>query len=188
MANSIAGCFTLELYRTCKPSVIAFPGDDVSHPPTRVFHVSVPTGDQVDMAVEYRLPRRGADVYPDIESGNSTVFPLDFVLRPQEKIVASFHLRGVQFEQIRNMAFRDNQGVERGYRVPVPDGERELILCNGVIFNMCLPAPETSAYLISSRPAGSSPIHPTTQIRGLPASIFVAGKARTSPVKQNAVR
>jgi len=122
------------LYRTDESSVIAFPGDDVPHPATRVFHVSMPPGDKMDMAVKYRLPCCLADINPNVESGNGSIFLSDRVLRPKEEIVASFHFRGPKVEPSGNMAFRDNQGVERGHRVPIPDDEGELILRDGAIF------------------------------------------------------
>ena len=122
------------LYPTDESSVIAFSGDDVPYPATRVFHVSMPPGDKMDMAVKNRLPCRLADINPDVESGNGSIFLPDRVLRPQEEIVASFHFRGPKVEPPGNMASGDNQGVERGHRISIPDDEGQLILRNGAIF------------------------------------------------------
>jgi hypothetical protein len=111
-----------------------FPGDDVPHPATRVFHVSMPPGDKMDMAVKNRLPCRLADINPNVESNDGSIFLSDRVLRPKEEIVASFHFRGPKVKPLGNMTIGDNQGVERGHRVPIPDDERELILCKDAIF------------------------------------------------------
>jgi hypothetical protein len=135
-ANSIAGCFavTLYRYRNGESSVIALSRDDVPHPAAGVFHVSMPPGDQMDMAVKNRLSRRLADIHPDVESDDGSIFLPDRVLRPKEEIAAGFHFRGLKVEQSGNVAMGDHQGVEGGHRVPVPDDEGEIILRNGAIF------------------------------------------------------
>ena len=122
------------LYPTDESSVIAFPGDDVPHPATRVFHVSMPPGDKMDMTVKNRLPCRLADINPDVESCNGSIFLPDRVLRPKEEIIAGVHFRGPKVEPPGNMAFRDNQGVERGHRISIPEDESKLILRKGAIF------------------------------------------------------
>jgi hypothetical protein len=114
-------------------SVIPFPWDDMPHPTTRVFYVSMPPGDKMDMAVKNRLSCRLADINSNVESNNGSIFLPDRVLRPKEEIVASFHFRVPKVEQLGNVAFGDNQGVKRGHRVPIPENESELILRDDAI-------------------------------------------------------
>ena len=70
------------------------------HPPAGIFHVAGPSWDEMDVAVEYRLPRRLPDVHPNVESLDGIIFLPDGVFRPSEEIVACLHLGGPEIEQL----------------------------------------------------------------------------------------
>ena len=71
--------------------------------------------------MENGLPGHLAHIHPDVEPLHLGVILEDVGSKPVNQLGAGFPFIGSESEEIRNMATRNHQGVQRGDREGIPD-------------------------------------------------------------------
>jgi hypothetical protein len=94
----------------------------------RVVHVSQPSRDQVNMAVEDGLPSSRAAVDPDVEAWNGTVTFASARSSIFEQALDGAALRLTQVEVVRDMPAGDGEHVAFGHRKRIGDQDCQRVL------------------------------------------------------------
>lgn len=84
-------------------------GYQVSDPAPRAFNVNPPPRNQVDVAVEYGLPRDLSGIHANVEARDLYVGTYDLCPLFLDQAVASIEFRPTQVKVGRHMAFVNHQ-------------------------------------------------------------------------------
>jgi hypothetical protein len=104
------------------------------HPTPSVDHISLPTRDQMDLAMGNGLASNSAIIDADVEAFHFRVRggdPLSFV---SQKFIAGIQLRSSQIEVGSHMALGDDQRVQVGDGILVADDVSQLVAADEALF------------------------------------------------------
>ena len=100
----------------------------MAHPTARIFNVALPTGDEMDMAVEDCLPCSATSIHTDVERDHSRVLSHYLLSQLLDQRIAGEHFGLSQPKVVSDVALGDDQCVKQGDRKPVSDRVHQLIL------------------------------------------------------------
>lgn len=110
--------------------VIAFARDQVPNTASRILNVALPTGDQMNVAVEDGLPSGGSCIHTDVEPFNRCVFLDDERLQVTQEQSAGCDLGVGHVEEVDRMPLGNDERVEGSDWEAIPNCISEVVLCN----------------------------------------------------------
>lgn len=109
---------------------MAFAGNDVPDAASRIWNVTISSGDQVKVAMKHGLSSRSAGVKANVVASHQRIFFLDTVAQHFKQFVTSFSFSCCEPPIVNSMSLRYDESVAITNGISIVESNRQFILKN----------------------------------------------------------